>query len=141
MDVGYWSRYGMGAAAAGVAILGGMSTFWATKPDLPARPEPTAVASENLDPSPLIDHSALSATLPAPPSDPRPAKTRPAPSAPIPEEEPAATLEEIELPEVPLEGLAVIERRRDQPAAITRGGAPGLLHAPSLQTVDPFSKP
>ena len=141
VDVGYWSRYGVGAAAAGVAILGGISTFWAMKPDLPLRPQPTTVAADTLEPSRLVDDAALSATLPTPVADPRPPQARPRRAAQVPDEEPAATLEEIELPEVPLEGLAVIERRRDRPAGITRGGAPGLLPAPSLQTLDPFSGP
>ena len=46
VDVGYWSLYGVVAAAAGVAILGGISTFWAMKPDLALRPQPTTVAAD-----------------------------------------------------------------------------------------------
>lgn len=139
VDVGYWSRYGMGAAAAGVAILGGMSTFWAMKPDLSAAPVASVVAAETAEASPLIDHATLSATASRPAQDPLPAASPERPRMEIPEEEPAATLEDVELREVPLEGIAVIERRRDQPLAITRGGAPGLLPAPAMQTLDPFS--
>lgn len=144
VDVGYWSRYGVGAAAAGVAILGGMSTFLAVGPGSDFRTTADAtVASAPAEPrqtSPLVDRSTLSATLPvldAPlPKRPRPAATPPQ-RDPIPEE-PAAVLEEVPLPEVPTEGIVAIERPRRVPAVIGRGGAPGLLHAPSLHTVDPF---
>ncbi len=143
IDVGYWSRYGVGAAAAGVAILGGMSTFLAFAPE--AGPAPDAarmVASAPAEPrasSPLLDPSTLSATLPVldAPLPLRPA-TRPPAEAAIPEE-PAAFLEEVELPEAPIEGLVAIERPRTVAAALGRGGAPVLLHAPSLHTVDPFA--
>lgn len=144
VDVGYWSRYGVGAAAAGVVILGGMSTFLAVGPSSGLRTHADAtVVSAPAEPrpaSPLLDRSTLSATLPvldAPlPPRPRPVAT-PLERVPIPEE-PAAVLEEVPLPEVPIEGLVAIERPRTVPAAIGRGGAPALLHAPSLHTVDPF---
>jgi len=145
VDVGYWSRYGVGAAAAGVAILGGMSTFLAVEAGSSLRAETTvaSAAAEPQAPSPLVDRSTLSATLPvleAPvPPRPRPATGQPARTA-IPEE-PAAILEEVPLPEVPIEGLVAIERPRMVPAGIARGGAPSLLHAPSLHTVDPFETP
>ncbi len=130
VDVGYWSRYGMGAAAAGVAILSGMSTFWAMSDDSVA-PEPTpaaAVAEQHSEPSPLVDRTAYSATA-VPMFEPPPAPPRPAPvsraNAPLPGE-PRATLEEVDLPEVPLEGIVAVETRRAVPAGLTKGGAPGL---------------
>ncbi len=139
VDVGYWSRYGMGAAAAGVAILGGMSTFWAVRPDVTRAPEaPAAVASEAVEASVLVDRTAMSSTMPVrdlnPPSAPSP---RSAPAIEQIPEEPPAMLEEVELPEVPIEGLPAIERQR-APVSISRGGAPGLPRAPRLGTVDPF---
>ena len=143
VDVGYWSRYGMGAAAAGVAILGGMSTFWAIRPDVSPTPKaPVAAASETVEASPLVDRSALSNTVPVqdlePPPMPRPRKAVAPEQIPEEPEEPLATLEEVELPEVPIEGLVAVERRREAPVSISRGGAPGLPRAPRLGTVDPF---
>lgn len=133
VDVGYWSRYGVGAAAAGVAILSGMSTFWAMTDDSVA-PEPTpaaAVAEQHAEPSPLVDRTAYSATA-VPVFEPPPPPPRPAPAsranAPVPEE-PRATLEEVDLPEVPLEGIVAVETRRAVPAGLTKGGAPGLAPA------------
>lgn len=143
VDVGYWSRYGVGAAAAGVAILGGMSTFLAVGAGSSFRADAqTTVASAPAEPeapSPLVDRSTLSATLPVldAPAPARPQRATGQRAQPIPEE-PAAVLEEVPLPEVPIEGLVAVERRRDVPAAIGRGGAPALLRAPSLHTVDPF---
>lgn len=140
VDVGYWSRYGMGAAAAGVAILGGMSTFWAIRPDVSPTPtRPPAVAVESVEASPLVDRTAMSNTVTVPELEPPPVlRPRKVPAeAPIPEE-PPAMLEEVELPEVPVEGLVAVERRRATPPAISRGGAPGLPRTPRLGTVDPF---
>lgn len=135
VDVGYWSRYGVAAAAAGVAVLGGMSTFLATRPEV--RSTPKVAASEVVEASPLVDHSVLSNALPLrdqePPTAPPPRK---AAAEQIPEE-PPATLEEIKLPEVPVEGLVAVERRR-APVSISRGGAPGLPRVPRIGTVDPF---
>lgn len=144
VDVGYWSRYGVGAAAAGVAILGGMSTFVAVGPgsDLSIQRDAIVASApaEVRQASPLVDRSTLSASVPVldPPMAPRPRPAAtPQEQAPIPEEA-AAFLEDVPLPEVPTEGLVAIERPRRVPAAIGRGGAPTLLHAPSLHTVDPF---
>ncbi len=147
VDVGYWSRYGVGAAAAGVAILGGMSTFVAVggvSSIAPAASETVVAApAQPQAASRLVDHTALSATrpvldAPALPRAPRPPE--PPANAEIPEE-PAAVLEDVPLPEVPVEGLVAVERPRAVPASIGRGGAPGLPHAPSLHTVDPFETP
>ncbi|MCR9161342.1 MAG: hypothetical protein ACE37F_12215 [Nannocystaceae bacterium] len=147
VDVGYWSRYGVGAAAAGVAILGGMSTFWAMRPDVRPVPAAAAVAAErapqtSAQNSPLVEQTALSNTHAVPDPDPvLSARPRaPVPAEPIPEEpaEPQATLEEIALPEVPVEGLVAIERPYTPPVSISRGGAPGLPRAPHLGTLDPF---
>lgn len=144
VDVGYWSRYGVGAAAAGVAILGGMSTFLAVGAGTSlATHADSTVASAPAEPqasSPLVDHSALSAAVPVLDAPPPPRVRRaavPAPQAAIPEE-PPAVLEEVPLPEVPVEGLVAVERTRPAPLVLGRGGAPALLRPPSLHTVDPF---
>jgi hypothetical protein len=139
VDINYWSRYGIGAAAAGVAVMVGMSTFFAVK-SAPSRPPAATAAGIPATPSPLVDRSALSATVPVPSPLLEPEPQRPVPkaaAAPIPEE-PPATLEEVELPEVPIEGLIVIERERPATSAIMRGGAPGLPQAPRIETIDPF---
>lgn len=144
VDVGYWSRYGVGAAAAGVAILSGMSTFvvMGGGPGDRTHADATAASApaEPRAPSPLIDRSTLSATLPVldVPLPPRPRRAAALPPQTKTPPEPAATLEEVPLPEIPIEGLVAIERPRTVPSDIGRGGAPGLLNAPSLHTIDPF---
>lgn len=144
VDVGYWSRYGVGAAAAGVAILGGMSTFLAVEASssLAAHPDTTVVSApaQPHESSALVDRSTLSAAVPVLEA-PLPRQSRrvaePQPSVEIPEE-PTAVLEEVPLPEVPVEGLVAVERPRRAAPVLGRGGAPALLRAPSLHTVDPF---
>ncbi len=122
-----------------------MSTFLAVEGGAGLRNQVHAtVASAPLEPqaaSALLEQPTLSATLPIledapPPPRPRPAASEP-PKTRVPEE-PAAFLEDVPLPEVPIEGLVAIERPHVVPAALGRGGAPGLTRASSLHTVDPF---
>lgn len=147
VDVGYWSRYGIGAAAAGVAILGGMSTFVALRGEIGSSAAPAVIAAPQAppDPSALVDRSAFTATVPppatAPPARP-PSRTHAPALAPVEDStEPAATLEEIELPLVPIEGLPAIERPRSSTPRILRGGAPGLHQGLPLRPLGPFARP
>ncbi|MEM6296955.1 MAG: hypothetical protein AAGA54_37165 [Myxococcota bacterium] len=142
VDVGYWSRYGMGAAAAGIAILGGMSAFWAMKPP---RVHTPAVASSDVAATPkrsrLVEDSTFSAVSTAPMDIAPPPRVRPiSADEHVPEEEPA-TLEPIELEPVPLEDEALAippSSSTGLPDALARGGAPDLLRPPRSHTIDPF---
>jgi hypothetical protein len=133
VDVGYWSRYGLGAAAAGVAFVGGMSAFWALDTQVDTSPSlPETVAEAPVEApvrSRLVDETIHAASVPTtidvePIERPTPV-VRPVAALP-PEEEPEAALEEIVLPTPPTRNVAAVERRRIPAAAIAHGGAPGL---------------
>ncbi len=146
VDVGYWSRYGMGAAAAGIAILGGMSAFWAME-----APEETdaapAVASGEAMAAParsrLVEDSTLSSVSTTPVEFAPPARTRPiSADEHVPEEAPAG-LEPVELDPAPLEDALSVPATTvpTVPRALAHGGAPDLLPVRRTRTIDPFDRP